>query len=369
MKQHLGESDGVTRVIAFALTMLVAVVSVHAEDKKAESTKKSEQRIPDGYQTLDAKRHGVAVVYPKGWSVVGMGRGDRAFALSLPTDPPETRGPIVDCVIGVAPTSLEEYRKRIGNQGERAAKEKKPRRLISNEIIQPDKQNQMKMPQLEINWRHQRPFVGPWFEVKRYAIKNGQIYTFTLLVDEPHYEAYRVEFRKMAASARYGPVETGVVQVQDGYWLQREFHFGLKLPKDWTPSFRVTDEVLFLATGATKEVFSDNLLITASQREKIPFAKLQKELPEQLKRARKNAKVVRCETREISGRKVLETVIEISQGPFDFTIFEQRFQGERLNYEVRFTILRENFNKLEKKLKASAASFREFPRPGKGKSI
>lgn len=366
MTNHLGKSNAGARIISFALMILLAISSGRADEKKAGQPK---QQIPHGYQKLDARRHGVTVVYPKGWSVVGMGRGDRAFALSLPTDPPETRGPIVDCVIGVAPTSLEEYRKRIATQGERAAKDNKPRHLISNEIVQPNEKNKLKLPQLEVNWSHKRPFVGPWFEVKRYTIKNGQIYTFTLLVDEPHYEAYRVEFRKMAESAQYGPVETGVVQVQDGYWLQREFHFGLKLPKDWTPSFRVTDEVLFLATGATKEVFSDNLLITASQREEIPFAKLQKELPEQLKRARKNAKVLRCETREISGRKVLETVIEISQGPFNFTIFEQRFQGDRLNYEVRFTVLRENFKKLEEKLKASAASFREFPRPGKGESI
>jgi hypothetical protein len=86
-------------------------------------------------------------------------------------------------------------------------------------------------------------------------------------------------------------------------------------------------------------------------------------LPEEIQKLDAGAKVLRSEKVRQGDGEAMESVIQTQRGPFRITILQRRFQGKRRNYEVNFTILTDQFDKLEAKLKASADSFKEFPPP------
>ncbi len=338
------------------------------------------EQLPSGFRRLTAQKYGVSVVILDSWSPLGPGSGDRAFRLRLPNDHPNEDSAVVQCTIGLAPTSLKEYQQRIAA---REQDQNTGRKLASHEIQQlaPRKAAAAKKGDdgteakpssdhvLEAVWTFDRGRQGTWYEVKRYVIRNGYLYVYSLLVDQGHFEAYRLNLRDMVASARYEEAETGVVQLPQNYWMERRYNFGLQLPEGWKPSFRLLDEVLFFATGNKDEVWTDNLVVTASRPEKLDFDQLRKQQQEEIPAARKGAKVTSCQVVQLGNRDALETVVTVSQGRFNFTIVEYRIAGERLNYQVRFTVLSENYEKLAPALKKSAASIKEFPQPGKGRVI
>ena len=76
--------------------------------------------------------------------------------------------------------------------------------------------------------------------------------------------SYVPEFDEMFAAAKLEPIEIAVTKLAEGYWMQRDFRFALKLPAGWRPAFGPNDRVLFFAVGAAHGLFTDALSVLAS---------------------------------------------------------------------------------------------------------
>ena len=122
-------------------------------------------------------------------------------------------------------------------------------------------------------------------------ISNGTLYTFSLATDEAHFEAYRLDFEEMLASAVFTPPETGLQRLPGGYWMQRDFRFALRLPPGWKPAFGPDDKALFFATGEAHDVFTDNLLVLAGPIRALDLQLLKETLPSEIVKADEHAKV------------------------------------------------------------------------------
>ena len=57
------------------------------------------------------------------------------------------------------------------------------------------------------------------FNLAYYFQHAGIVYTFSLLTDEAHYDAYRADFDELCASARFSQPTKGVAPLPAGYWL------------------------------------------------------------------------------------------------------------------------------------------------------
>jgi hypothetical protein len=117
--------------------------------------------------------------------------------------------------------------------------------------------------------------------------------------------------------------------------------------------------VLFFATGASHEVFTDNLLVLASPPRPLELALLKQSYPEAIKQEDPRAEVI-CKLVPQAGGVALETVIHTQRGPFALSILERRFQGLKRNYEVKFTCETGEFKRVEAELRKSLDSFREL---------
>lgn len=315
---------------------------------------------PPGFRKISSSQLGVVVLCPVEWVEIASPGTSHAFVLRAPVDDAERPPAIAACEIGHAPVDLEEYRKRIEKQGQQPPR---GRRLAANEILEPGPGGPP-FRILEVDWEYAAPGgPGTLHQFRRFVIHGPYLYTFTLHADAAALVAHRDAFRAMVESAAFSEVQTGLTRRDDGYWVQREHGFGMKLPPNWAPSFLPTDAVVYSAVGTTEEVFSDSLLVTMTAPRPIRFEQLQRTLPAQIEGARENTKVVRCEIVEAGGLKALETVIETRQGPFEFTIVERRIEGQHANYEARFTLLRGHYAKEAAALIESLNTFREFEKP------
>lgn len=304
-------------------------------------------------RALQAERFGLEVQIPTDWPVVVREREDRAFVALIPRADPD-RPAVVACELAIAPESLEEYRTRIAGN---AAREPLGRRKLNrNEVV--------KTPQgerLETVWEFQPP-VGPsWLERTVRLIHNRQMYTFILNADEKTFSRSEPRFNALVDSAAFRPPNTGSERTDEtaNRWLQKEFRFSISLPEGWQPVLAPSEVALFYASGPAHGIWSDNALVIARPVEPLDVQELVKTVPDTLRKIEPNCEVLRCEVVKQGDQDALETVVRTRRGPFSMTIIERRFRGERFNYEVKYTVESDRFEKLEPAIRKSLESFEE----------
>lgn len=359
-------ADRISFVASFPALVLWLVVALFANASAfAQAGADNPPGLIDGLRRIEANRYGVEVLHPPGWRLTNLMRGDRAFVLALPEDHPSEPAGTVACEVGTAPASLADFQKQIATQGTGKDVDKK---LVSNDLLSTIPRGPQ-TPSLEAIWSFKRAGLGTWFEMKRFVIQNRQLYTFVLNVDQGHFEAYRIEFERMANTAKFRPPETGLQQVRGGYWMHRDYAIGMLLPESWLPALGASERALYFAAGPAQDVFADNVVVLGGKLQPLELETLKAGLPDQVRKADPNSTIVRCDIISVGKQRALESVIRTRRGPLNLTILERRFQGKRFNYEVRFTVLTEHFEKLESQLRESADSFREAALPGKADVI
>lgn len=317
----------------------------------------------DAFQVIRCARYGLTVQAPSGWRLIEQQRHERAFVLQLPAENNRPSG-MVSCELGVAPAALAEYQKRY------AAADAQPRRepravLKHNAIATVDPQRfgleeaERLGEQLTAVWEYDDPQRGRLYEMRVQLISHDTLYTFVLRTDQDHWEAYRLDFLDLIASAQFAAPETGLRRMPDGCWMQRDFRFALRFPPGWVPAFAPHDNVLLFATGTRRAVFTDNLLVLASPREAIDLQQLRAMLPAQVAREDPHAQVV-CRVVQQGDGDALETLIHTQRGGLRVTILERRFQGRHRNYEVKFTCQTDEFQNSEAELRRALDSFYEI---------
>src|SRR5262245_29013904 len=188
--------------ILFVAVIASTLVEIHAQD---------------GLRKVEARRYGIQTRVPQAWTLIDWGTNEKAFVLSLPQAKRSSAGQVA-CELGVAPESLEEFRKRHQANDEAEQKLDEPRRkLIEN---RPAKIAAGQW--LVSTWQHTDE-KGTRFEVRARVISHDTLYTFSLTSDEAHYDAYRADFEEMLERAVFTPPETGLQRLPGGYWLQRDF--------------------------------------------------------------------------------------------------------------------------------------------------
>jgi hypothetical protein len=324
----------------------------------------------DGKRAVDVPRFGVHVRVPAAWELVDWNRDDTAFVCDLPQD---SNSPVghVSLTVGVAPESLEVYHREFAEEAAQTAdvpatKTAPRRRLLRNEItplasppIAPALVKKFGR-RLTAEWEFEDLAGIRWYERRVLAVGDEMLYTFTFDSDESHYDAYGPDFDEMFAAAKLEPLEAAVVRLPEGYWMQRDFRFALKLPDGWRPAFGPSDRVLFYAVGAAHGLFSDNLTVLASPPMPLDLEQLRDEMPVEVRRL-DPAALVACKLVPQGPWIALETVIYTKRGTVDVTIIERRFATATRNYEVKLTCETAEFAKREAELRAALDTFAEVP--------
>jgi hypothetical protein len=335
-------------------TVALAAVAVGARPEQAA----------DGLRNIEVKRFGVSVQAPLAWNLIVWGQDDRAFVLRLPQEDQSTKG-YVSCELALAPEELEDFRKRFQTSDEAEQKQAKPQRKLTLNRIAPvdgkrfgQERAEQWGKRLDSLWEYSGGEKGTSYELQTRVICAEMLYTFTLRTDQAHFDAYRADFEELLASAKLAPPETGLRRMPQGFWMQRDFNFALRLPDDWRPSFGPNDKVLFFATGKTHEVFTDNLIVLASAPKPLELEKLHDTLPREITAVDPKAEVSSRIIKQ-GAEPALETVIHTKRGPLELTIIERRFRGPTRNYEVKFTCETAEFKRIEAGVRKSLDSFIE----------
>ena len=322
------------------------------------------QTASDGRRAVRSERYGIATRVPAAWRLIDWSRDDKAFVLKLPQDPGSKTG-YVSCELGVAPESLDDFRKRIDDSAASEAKQGSTTRTLTENRVEMLKENvygkklvDQLGQRLTSSWEIADEDDNRSLEVCCRVVHDGTLYTFRLSSDEAHYEAYRLDFEDMLKACEFSTPETGLRKMAGGYWMQRDFRFALKLPDGWRPAFGPNDRVLFFATGEAHEVFTDNLIVLASQPLKLDLPKMKESLPGEISKADGVAKV-ECSIVPQGGTAALETIIRTRRGPLEVTILERRFSSRSRNYEVKFTCESAKFKEIEAELRKTLDSFAE----------
>jgi len=304
-------------------------------------------------RTIDVKAYGVSVQVPADWEPVAQGEDSLVFGFKIPSDDAMLLA-AVKCEIGTAPQDLDEYRTRIDRRAER---EKRPGvSLATNELRRDDDR-----AQLVTLWNYEPPGRATVHDLELRLVSHHQLYTFTLRAPDPIFAAVRPLFERTVAAAKFTAPDTGLEITKDGLCVQKKFRFGLRLPDDWRPSFPLSRESLFWATGRPKGIWNDNLLVIASPAKPFDLEALIDQMPAQLKREDPNCTVKSCQrVRQGAIGDALETVVETQRGPFRITVLERRYMGRRYNYEIKFTVDSATFENSADALRKSADSFVEF---------
>jgi hypothetical protein len=328
----------------------------------------------DGKRAVDVPRFGVHVRVPQAWELVDWSRDDTAFVVDLPQDRNSPVGHVT-CTITVAPESLEAYRKEFADEaariGDAPATKTTPRsKLLKNEItplasppIDPALVKKLGR-RLTAEWEFENVAGVRWYERRVLAMGDGMLYTFKFDSDESHYDAYDPEFEEMFAAARLDPLEIAVERLPQGYWMQRDFRFALKLPEAWRPAFGPRDRMLFYAVGSAHGLFTDHVVVQASPSKPLDLDRLKDEMPGEVKRVDATAEVT-CKLVPQGRWNALETVIRTKRGATEVTIVERRFQTAERNYEVKLTCESGEFAKREAELRAMLDGFAEVPAEAK----
>jgi hypothetical protein len=305
-------------------------------------------------ELLSAPKYGLKASIPKAWTLADKENGDRVFVALIPQRDPERPG-VAACELGVAPENLDEYKSRIDGNAKRG---NRGGTLARNEVVK-DKKGE----RLESLWEFRPASGGLWRELSVRVVANRQLYTFILNVDDPTYDQARPLFDAVVASVVFTPPNTGadLLEPKGNRWLQREFKFAIDLPEGWAPILAPSEVALLFANGPAKGIWSDNLLVLAQPHRLIDLEALAKTLPDQLKREEPNCEVISCTLTKQGDADALETVVRTRRGPFSMTVLERRFRGGRFDYEVKYTLESDRFEKLAPALRKSLDSFQEVP--------
>ncbi|MCA9102081.1 MAG: hypothetical protein KDA63_13050 [Planctomycetales bacterium] len=351
-----------------ALSGMWSVSVLGAEPSDAAITVEEAAQLP--LREVAVETYGVRVQVPAHWRAIGKPRDERAFLLQAFT----AGGGLDDldvcyvaCELGIVPASLEEFERRHAAADEREQQREAPRRKLRKcdryeWAAEPtDMPPELERQRLDCQWEYPpHDDVPAVIEQRSYLVRNGSLYTFILTGPENVFAAQHDEFEAMIRSARFTPADTGLQRLPDGYWMQREFRFAMKLPDRWSPAFAPNDHAVFFATGPTHEVFTDNLIVLAAPAQSLDLAKIRATFPEQLRQADSAVEIEHCEIVKQNGVDALETLIHTKRGPFEITILERRFEGARRNYEVKFTCTTEQFRQQREALYQALETFREL---------
>lgn len=309
----------------------------------------------DATTPFESPRFGVKVAMPTDWEVAVREREEYAFVARVPQADPDRPGAVA-CELALAPQSLEEYRTRIDAN---AARGDRPGTLVRNEVVEgPDGNARLET----LHEFHPAPGVT-WRELTVRVIAHRQLYAFVLNVDGDTWETARPAFEALVASAEFSPPNTGADPLDPAAnrWLQREFRFALDLPEGWQPALAPAEIALLFANGPPRGIWSDNLVVVGHPHQPMDLDQLRRELPEGLRAVDPDCEVLACEVVPHGDRSALETVVRTRRGPFSMVVLERRFQGERFNYEVKYTLESERFDALAPALRRSLDSFSEVP--------
>ncbi len=303
--------------------------------------------------SFEAPKFGLKLDMPQGWEVVVREREEYAFVAKIPQADPDRPGAVA-CELALAPESLDEYRTRINTNAERG---NQPGSLLRNEIVEgPNGSKRLE------TLREFRPGPGAsWRELTVRISAHRQLYAFVLNVDEDTWKTARPAFDAMVASARFTPPNTGADRVDEtaNRWVQREFRFGMDLPKGWEPALAPAEIALLFANGPSHGIWADNAVVVGHSHGPLDLDVLKRELPAGLKEIDPDCEVLSCEVVPQGDGKALETVVRTQRGPFSMTVLERRFQGERFNYEVKYTVESKRFDDLAPTLRKCLDSFSE----------
>ena len=310
---------------------------------------------PPTTEAFDAPKYGVATRLPKAWPLAVREKEDRVFVALIPQDDLARPG-VAACELGLAPSSLDDYRTRI----DRNARDRgRPNgKLAVNRIVKDDKGER-----LETVWEFHPPTGGFWREVVVRTIAHRQLYSFTLNVEDAVYAKARPKFDALIAGTTFSPPNTGAdLMIRTANrWVQREYKFTLDLPDGWSPALAPSEVALLFANGPAHGVWSDNVLVLAHAHGKATLDEQAKELPALLKREDPNCELVSCRVVPQGKIEALETVVRTNRGPFSMTVIERKFRGDRFDYEVKYTLETKRFETLAPTLRKSLDSFRELP--------
>ena len=314
---------------------------------------------------FDAPKYGVATRVPRAWKIAAREKEDRVFVAIVPQ--PEFGDPgVAACELALAPESLDEYRTRIDKNAERGARP--DRKLATNRVVKGPRGDR-----LETIWESHPDSGGFWREVSVRVVANRQLYTFILNVEDSAYKEARAAFDALLSATQFTPPNTGADMLSKpaNRWLQREYKFTIDLPEGWSPVLAPSSVALLFANGPPRGVWSDNLLVLAHDHRHLDLPELARDLPQQLRREEPGCEVISCKVVPHGKEQALETVVRTRRGPFSMTVIEWRFRGDRFDYEVKFTVESERFDRLAPAFRKSFESFRESPGEvpaGSGKS-
>ena len=263
---------------------------------------------------------------------------------------------VVACELALAPESLDDYRTRIDKNAERG--DRPDRKLATNRILK-----DAVGTRLETVWESHPDSGGFWREVRIRLVANRQLYQFVLIVEDSAYAGARTAFNSLVAGTKLTPPDTGadLLSKPANRWLQREYKFAIDLPNGWSPVLAPSSVALLFANGPPHGVWANNLLVLAHDRRDLDLAELARDLPDQLRREEPGCEVISCKVVPRGKRHALETIVRTRRGPFSMTVIEWRFGGDRFDYEVKFTVESEHFDRLLPGFRKSFESFGESP--------
>lgn len=318
----------------------------------------------DGRRAVNVERYGISTRAPQAWRLIEWAHDNKAFVLRLPQDS-ESRVGYVSCELGIAPESLDDYRKRMTESDERPPAEPSGKRQLTRNQLEPldpnrygAKLTEQLQHRLVSQWDIIEENGTRWYEQAIRVVFDGTLYTFRLTTDEAHFDAYRLDFDEMFAAVKLTPPETGLRRMPGGYWMQRDYRFALQLPAGWRPAFGPNDKALFFATGERHELFTDNLLVLATRVRQLDLDQLKESIPAEVAKTDPKATVT-CQVVRQGGTEAIESVVHTRRGTFELTIIERRFSSTTRTYEVKFTCLREEFEQRQADFRRALDSFVE----------
>jgi hypothetical protein len=310
---------------------------------------------PPPTDAFDAPKYGVATRIPRAWKIDSREKEDRVFVAIVPQ--PEFGPPgVAACELALAPQSLDDYRTRIDKNAER--NHRPDRKLATNRIVQDARGDR-----LETIWETHPDEGGFWRELSVRVVANRQLYTFILFAEDSAYKEARVAFDALVSATRFTPPNTGADMLSKpaNRWLQREYKFAIDLPDGWSPVLAPSSVALLFANGPPRGVWSDNLLVLAHDHRNLDLPELARDLPEQLRREEPNCDVISCKVVPRGKSQALETIVRTRRGPFSMTVIEWRFRGDRFDYELKFTVESDRFDRLVPSFRKGYESFHESP--------
>ena len=299
---------------------------------------------------------------PGGWRLIEWSEDARAFVLRLPQERGSADG-YVRCELSPAPERLADLQRRNLAWNEREQRSGDPQRKLLSDDFEgaagpPERQRLATVWEL-LDERARHPDEKR-FEVTLRIVRDETLYTFTLISDEAHFDAYRADFDDLVAGAKITPPETGLTAAAGGYWMQPQFQFGLRPPTGWKPAFGPSNRALWCARGAPHGLVADQLTVAASPSAPLNLTALRATAPETLLKAHPSAELIACRIVRQGNFDALETVFRIKQEGVVVTLLERRFAGLRRNYEIRAACEAASFEQQEVEIRKALDSFGEL---------